>query len=102
MILRLRSLMDTVSLHHAGKRVMIVAHQVVVLCLRYVIENLDEEGILAIDRAGTLANCSVTEYRFDPGFGTDGGLVLERFNAVAPMIEEDACVTVEPRRKVAS
>ncbi|MBB5714235.1 broad specificity phosphatase PhoE [Sphingomonas aerophila] len=101
-ILRLRSLMDTVSLHHAGKRVMIVAHQVVVLCLRYVIENLDEEGILAIDRAGTLANCSITEYRFDPGLGADGGLMLERFNAVAPMIEEDAPVTVEPRRKMAS
>ncbi|HEY1226465.1 MAG TPA: histidine phosphatase family protein, partial [Ramlibacter sp.] len=34
-ILRLRSLLDTMSLHYAGDRVMIVAHQVVVLCLRY-------------------------------------------------------------------
>ena len=42
-IFRLRSLLDTVSLHYHGRRVMIVAHQVVVLCLRYVIENLTEE-----------------------------------------------------------
>ena len=30
------------ALHYAGQRVMIVAHQVVVLCMRYIIENLDE------------------------------------------------------------
>ena len=75
-ILRLRSLLDTVSLHYAGRRVMIVAHQVVVLCLRYVLETLDEEAILAIDRAGDAANCSITEYRFDPDAGKSGTLVL--------------------------
>lgn len=92
-ILRLRSLMDTVSLHHGGRRVMIVAHQVVVLCLRYIIENLGEEEILAIDRAGDIANCSVTEYRFDPSAGKDGGLVLTRYNEVAP-VEEDPAARV--------
>src|SRR6478735_7688532 len=49
-ILRLRSALDTLSLHHAGKRVLIVSHQVVVLCLRYLLEDMDEERILAIDR----------------------------------------------------
>jgi broad specificity phosphatase PhoE len=87
-IFRLRSLMDTVSLHHGGRNVMIVAHQVVVLCLRYVIENLSEEQILAIDRSGDVANCSVTEYGFDPGAGKDGGLTLVRYNETAP-VEED-------------
>ncbi|KQX19229.1 MULTISPECIES: histidine phosphatase family protein [unclassified Sphingomonas] len=94
-ILRLRSLLDTVSLHYGGRRVMIFAHQVVVLCLRYIIENLDEEGILAIDREADVANCSVTEYRFDPAAGKNGNLVLERYNTVAPIVAEHARVTRE-------
>src|SRR5437868_1052389 len=58
-ILRLRSVLDTLSLHHAepGSRVLVVAHQVIVLCLRYLIEGMSEEEILAIDRAGDVANC---------------------------------------------
>jgi broad specificity phosphatase PhoE len=87
-VFRLRSLMDTVSLHYAGRDVMIVAHQVVVLCMRYVIENLSEKEILAIDSEGDVANCSVTEYVHDPEFGKDGGLVLVRYNVTAPV--EDA------------
>src|SRR5436190_97717 len=71
----------------------IAAHQVVVLCLRYVIENLSEDEILAIDREADVANCSVTEYAFDPGMGKDGGLRLARYNEVAP-IEEDAVAHV--------
>ena len=51
--------MDTIALHYAGRRVMIVAHQVVVLCLRYVIENLTEEEILAIDHQGDVDRKSV-------------------------------------------
>ena len=81
-IFRLRSLMDTIALHYAGRRVMIVAHQVVVLCLRYVIENLTEEEILAIDHQGDVANCSLTEYRFDPEEPQGGALRLVRYNDV--------------------
>lgn len=94
-ILRLRSVLDTVSLHYAERRVMIFAHQVVVLCLRYIIENHDEATILDIDREGDVANCSVTEYRFDPQAGKDGNLVLARYNATAPMEAEHAPVTRE-------
>jgi broad specificity phosphatase PhoE len=102
-IFRLRSLMDTVSLHYGGRHVMIVAHQVVVLCLRYIIENLSEAEILAIDREGDVANCSVTEYRHDPGAGKDGGLVLVRYNVTAPMEEDDAAhVTRAPDAIVAA
>ncbi len=98
-IFRLRSLLDTIALHYAGRRVMIVAHQVVVLCLRYVIEKLSEEEILAIDRMGDVANCSVTEYRFDPDKGRGGGLELVRYNAVAHLEGEGpAQVTAEPDR----
>lgn len=101
-IFRLRSLMDTISLHYAGRRVLIVAHQVVVLCMRYLIENLDEAEILAIDKQGDVANCAVTEYRFDSSFGRNGGLVLERYNVTAPMEEEHEAVTRAPDQIVAA
>ncbi|MFW2830170.1 histidine phosphatase family protein [Sphingomonas sp. ID0503] len=101
-ILRLRSLLDTVSLHYAGMDVMIVAHQVVVLCLRYVIENLSEAEILAIDREADVANCSVTEYVFDESMGERGNLRLLRYNVTAPMEEDDAPVTRAPDPMVAA
>ena len=101
-IFRLRALMDTVSLHYGGRRVMIVAHQVVVLCLRYIIENLSEAEILAIDQKGDVANCAITEYRHDPALGTDGGLVLARYNVTAPMEEDDTPVTAAPDKMVAA
>lgn len=102
-ILRLRSLLDTVSLHYGGRRVMIVGHQVVVLCLRYIIENMSEDEILAIDKQGDVANCSVTEYRFDASRGKDGGLELVRYNEIAS-IEQDpvAEVTSAPDTLVAA
>lgn len=101
-IFRLRALMDTVSLHYGGRRVMIVAHQVVVLCLRYVIENMSEAQILAIDKAGDVANCAITEYRFDPTQGHDGKLVLARYNVTAPMEQDHTAVTAAPDKMVAA
>ncbi|GLV29175.1 phosphoglycerate mutase [Sphingobium sp. TomTYG75] len=95
-ILRLRSVMDTISLHYAGRRVMIFTHQVVVLCLRYIIEGLNEAEILAIDRAGDVANCAISDYVYDPSHGRNGGLVLRRYNVTAPMEEEETPVTREP------
>jgi len=101
-ILRLRSALDTISLHHGGCRVLIVGHQVVVLCMRYLLEHMTEEQILAIDAQAEVANCAVTEYRFDPTAGTDGGLVLSAYNFVAPLEEAGAPVTSEPDAKVAA
>jgi broad specificity phosphatase PhoE len=98
-IFRLRSMMDTVSLHHGGQRVMIVAHQVVVLCLRYILETMTEAEILAVDKAADVANCSITEYRFDRSKGQHGGLRLVRYNETAPMERSGAPVTDEPDRK---
>ena len=97
-ILRLRSVLDTISLHHSspGSRVLIVAHQVIVLCLRYLIEELNETEILAIDRAGEVANCGVTEYALDRGAVPDGRLQLTRYNFVAPLVEAGAPVTSKP------
>ncbi|HEY9578415.1 MAG TPA: histidine phosphatase family protein [Rhizorhapis sp.] len=95
-ILRLRSVLDTISLHYAGRRVMIFTHQVVVLCLRYIIEEMDEAQILAIDRAGDVANCAITDYRYDPRAGKSGGLVLQRYNVTAPLEADATEVTQAP------
>ena len=101
-ILRLRSALDTISLHYSGRRVLIVAHQVVVLCFRYLIENMTEQQILQIDAEGDVANCSVTEYAFDPSRAADGKLVLQRYNFAAPLEREGAPVTSEPDANVAA
>ena len=101
-ILRLRSALDTISLHYAGKRVLIVGHQVVVLCLRYLIENMTEKQILDIDAEGDVANCSVTEYAFDPDQGASGKPILLRYNFVAPVEREGTPVTSEPDANVAA
>jgi probable phosphoglycerate mutase len=100
-ILRLRSALDTISLHHGGRRVLIVGHQVVVLCLRYLLENMTEEEILAVDREGDVPNCGFTEYRYDPTVGATGSLRLHRYNFVAPLEREGTPVTAEPDAKAA-
>jgi broad specificity phosphatase PhoE len=101
-ILRLRSALDTISLHHDGCRVLIVSHQVVVLCLRYLLEGLDEAQLLAIDAEADVANCSVTEYRLDPSIGRHGALRLHRYNFVAPLEQESTPVTATPDARVAA
>jgi Fructose-2,6-bisphosphatase len=65
-ILRLRSAMNTINLHYCNKRVLIVCHQVVVLCFRYILEELDEHGILAIDKQSEVLNCGIAAYDFAP------------------------------------
>lgn len=101
-ILRLRSALDTIALHHEGQRVLIVCHQVVVLCLRYLLENMTEEQILAIDAKGAVANCSITDYALEPTAGRGGKLALQRYNFVAPMQREGTPVTAEPQANVAA
>jgi broad specificity phosphatase PhoE len=106
-ILRLRSALDTISLHHSrpGTRVLVVAHQVVVLCMRYLIEGLTEEEILTIDREGDVANCGVTTYALDERAQDDGAeprLRLITYNFVAPLEAAGAPVTSEPDAPVAA
>jgi broad specificity phosphatase PhoE len=100
-ILRLRSVYDSVGREFDGERVLIVSHQVVVLCFRYVLERLTEEQILAIDRAGEIANCSVTHYDFVHDRDAKGRITPRRFNFVTPLEEADAPVTTRPDAPVA-
>ena len=101
-ILRLRGALDTISLHHADRRVLIVCHQVVVLCLRYILEEMDEAQILAIDKEGAVLNCGVCEYEFEPDDAKLCVPKLTRYNFAAPLIEEQTPLTAEPDAMVAT
>ncbi|HEV7610533.1 MAG TPA: histidine phosphatase family protein [Steroidobacteraceae bacterium] len=95
-ILRLRSALHTLSLYYAGKRVLVVTHQVVVLCFRYLLENLTESELLEIDAQGDVANCSVTEYLYSGIPAAAHALALRQYNWIAPLREAGASVTSEP------
>ena len=97
-ILRLRSVIDTLTREYNNCRIAIVSHQVIVLCFRYLLEGLTERDILAIDAAGDVANCSVTTYRYDEAAKK---LTLRAYNVVAPMEEAGEPVTREPDAPVA-
>jgi broad specificity phosphatase PhoE len=93
-ILRLRSVLDTITREYAGERVLIVGHQVTVNCFRYLLERLDEATILEYDRNGDVPNCSVTSYSFDPALGKRGKLQLKLVNFVAPLEAAGTPITV--------
>ena len=95
---RLRAVLDEIRMDARGERVLLMAHQVVVLLVRYVVEGMDEATVLAIDREGEVANCSVTSYEHDAEVGR---LRLVRYNEVAPLEEQDEPVTAEPDAPVA-
>jgi len=101
-ILRLRSFIEMVTREHRRERVLLVAHQVIVNCLRYLLERLDEAAILAIDRVADVPNCSVTSYEFDPAAGRRGKLVLRQASFVLPLEEAGAPVTSEPDKPAAA
>jgi broad specificity phosphatase PhoE len=92
-ILRLRSVLEMVTREYGGCRVLVVGHQVIVNCMRYLVECLDEEQILAIDARADVPNCGVTSWRFDE---RRGELVADLVNFVAPLRQAGAPVTREP------
>jgi broad specificity phosphatase PhoE len=98
--LRVRSVLDSITREYGGQHVMIVAHQVVILMFRYVIERMTEAEILALDRSNELANCSITSFRAVGRRGSRG-MRLERFNELVALEETDAPVTAEPDVPVA-
>lgn len=91
--LRVRSVLDMLGRDLAGERVLISTHQVVVLMFRYALEAMTEAEVLSISRAEPVAHCSVTSYTFDPHAGRRGGMRLEAYNVVEPLVEEDEPVT---------
>jgi len=95
-VLRLRSVIETITREYRRERVLVVTHQVIVNCLRYLLERLDEKQILDIDRAADVPNCSVTSYAFEPALGRHGKLALDLVNFVAPLAQAHAPITAAP------
>ena len=95
-LLRLRAALDEMRLEAAGERVVLVAHQVVVLLVRYVLEGMTEKQVLQVDREADVANCALTTYRYDAALGLRGGLRLDTYNEVGHLQSQDAQVTDEP------
>lgn len=84
---RLRGVVD--ALHACShKSVTIVTHQVVVMCLRYLLERLTVAQLMAIDQKVAIANCAVTHYHAAPN-----GLQLIAFNDITALAALDAPVT---------
>lgn len=98
-ILRLRSVVEVLRRDHVGERVLIVAHQVIVNCFRYLLECLDEAQILAIDRHADVPNCSVTQYALDRA-DPDARFQLKVANLALPLTEAGAPVTAAADRPV--
>ena len=79
MAARLGSFVDDVHRDHAGRRVIVVAHDSVVLVLRGVVEGLGIDGLAAVEaEAGSVRNASISR------FVADGGrMAVAEYNAVA-------------------
>jgi broad specificity phosphatase PhoE len=95
-ILRLRSALNTINLHYCDRRVLIVCHQVVVLCMRYVLEELDEAQILAIDKQADVLNCGICAYDFKADADGLCTPTLSLWNHGAPLETEGAAKTSAP------
>jgi broad specificity phosphatase PhoE len=89
-------LIEMITREYAQRRVLVVAHQVIVNCMRYLLERLDEKQILDIDRKGDVPNCAITSYRVASGHGNEEVLQLDLVNFLAPLRESATPVTTAP------
>ena len=75
--LRLRSLLRDLYEAEGSRRVLLVAHDAVVLMLRHIIDDLDEAGLAEVTRSGAVGNTSITRW----SRGEAGPLQLDCYNA---------------------
>lgn len=95
-VLRLRSMLNTINLQYCDRRVLVVCHQVVVLCFRYILEALDEAEILNIDRQSEVLNCGIAAYDFDHDSAGVCVPALDLWNYGAPLDADGAPPTSAP------
>ncbi|MEZ0066060.1 putative phosphoglycerate mutase [Streptacidiphilus sp. MAP12-20] len=74
--LRLRSALRDLYEAEGNRRVLIVAHDAVVLLLRHIIDDLQEGELMDLARTGAVSNTSVTRWIRD----AKGALTLDRWN----------------------
>lgn len=73
--LRLRSALGDMRHDYAGERVLVFAHDLIVLLFRYLLEGMDDGQVLELGRQTEVRNGGVTLYELGAG-----GLALARFN----------------------
>ena len=89
-VLRVRSLLADLAHGYDGARVWMFSHQAVIMSFRYVLEGLDEEQLLEIDRTTKLPNASMTVFH-----RCDDTWKLERWADTSAVDDIDAEVTRE-------
>jgi broad specificity phosphatase PhoE len=92
--LRVRHVLVDLASMHAGRRVWVFTHQAVIMSFRLVLEGLDEQRLLELDREEPLGNCSLTRYRR----GADGTLELVSFADTSHLADSQAVETHESAR----
>ena len=80
--LRLHSFLGTLVREHAGRRVLVVTHSVVVLLFRRLLERLEEKEVLDLDRHHEVKNSSLLVYELGARDGREGVLVRKAWNFV--------------------
>jgi 2,3-bisphosphoglycerate-dependent phosphoglycerate mutase len=65
--LRVRSFWRDLQEDYADKNVLIVTHEVVIRVFKYVLEDLTEAEVLAIDKSGDVENGAITSYNVAHG-----------------------------------
>jgi broad specificity phosphatase PhoE len=93
-VLRVRSLLADLRHGFDGARVWMFSHQAVIMSFRYVLEGLDEEHLLEVDRTSRLANVSMTTWARKDG----GGLEPVCFGDTSAVDAAGGDVTREPGR----
>jgi broad specificity phosphatase PhoE len=90
--LRVRSFLRDVGARPATDRLWIFTHQAVITCFRYVLDGMDEEAVLTLDRQVPMPNGSTTTYHRGPG----GVPELVDYASAAAVQAEGAEPTHEP------
>jgi len=90
-VLRVRSLLGDLRHGFEDARIWMFSHQAVIMSFRYVLEGLDEQRLLEIDRTSNLGNVSLTTYE-----RRAGDLELTGFADTSIVDAADADVTREP------
>jgi 2,3-bisphosphoglycerate-dependent phosphoglycerate mutase len=92
--LRLRGALGDLRRDYADQRVLVVAHEVSVYLLRYLLEHLTEQDMMKLVKPGLVANCSITTWRRDD----EGLLAVDEFCDTGHLRQEttEAGVHSEP------
>ncbi|GAA4600199.1 histidine phosphatase family protein [Actinoplanes octamycinicus] len=77
--IRLSSFLEDLHAEHADRRVVVVAHDSVVLMFRAVLEDLDWDGVAAVEKsAGSVRNASISRFLRNG----ENKLELDRYNVI--------------------